>query len=190
MRRGFATILILGLVVAAFALGGAFYVKQRPSPTPPINNQPTIKSSPQASPSPLSSPADTSNWKTYTNNEFNFEFKYPKEISLNVDTNVNRETKLTLSLNNPKPYADISLEVTTKTEQTILTEIGEKLGKSTLALNGMQANKYFGQSGVAGTLYRERIFIIHGNLTYHFNLGTYDQREILDQILSTFKFTN
>ena len=82
MRSGFAAILILGLVMAAFALGGAFYLKQKSSPTPPINNQPIIKSSPQASSSPADETVHTdegsANWKTYANSVLGYTIKYPE----------------------------------------------------------------------------------------------------------------
>ena len=78
-RRGFAAILILGLVVAAFALGGAFYLKQRST------TQPIVKQSPQASPSPaetadLKTYTIDTNKKTFTDNKYKYSFNYPSDF--------------------------------------------------------------------------------------------------------------
>lgn len=69
-QKGFAPILIVLLI--ALAIGGYLtYQKQ-------------IKSTPLPQPSPssittsvASSSDETTNWKTYTNDMFNFSFKYP-----------------------------------------------------------------------------------------------------------------
>lgn len=72
--RGFAGILILILIVAAVAAGGAFYLARQS--TLPLGGTATQS----ASPTPLAAD-ETVDWKTYTSSKRGFSIKYPKTIS-------------------------------------------------------------------------------------------------------------
>lgn len=85
MQRGFVGIILLVVLVAAVAAGGYFLGTQR-------GGLPTIFQSPMLSPTPLSSEVltkegdPTTNWKTYTNTERKFTFRYPGSLSLRSDS--------------------------------------------------------------------------------------------------------
>lgn len=72
MQKGQAQVLILAGIVLAIALaGGIFYLGRISAPKP----ENVITSSPQPSPTP----DPTANWKTYTDINEGFSFKYPEE---------------------------------------------------------------------------------------------------------------
>ena len=79
-QRGFIPILILvGILVIAVAVSGAYYMGTRkpatvPSPTPVV----TSSSPSDASPAPNGA-GETANWKTYTNTKLGYEIKYPQD---------------------------------------------------------------------------------------------------------------
>lgn len=66
MQKGFSGIIILIVILILAGLAGAYYFGKTQVPKP----QPqTII--------PSSSPDETANWKTYTNNKYKYQFKYP-----------------------------------------------------------------------------------------------------------------
>ncbi|MDO8570435.1 MAG: PsbP-related protein [Candidatus Daviesbacteria bacterium] len=81
--KGFAPILIIILI--ALAVGGyLLYQKQvKPVATPQPVIQPT--SVPTISPSATDS-AETANWKTYTNSKYGFSFKYPQDYAIKEES--------------------------------------------------------------------------------------------------------
>jgi len=69
-RQGFTPILIV-LIIAILGVAGYFSYKIYKSPIQPAT-QPTTSLVPSATPD------ITANWKTYTNNQYGFELKYPQ----------------------------------------------------------------------------------------------------------------
>lgn len=136
-----------------------------------------------------SMPDEIVNWRMYNDPNNLFSFKYPSDLQLEESINKGKTT-FRVTLETAKPdYIEISLNISEKTEEDLVKEIGEQLQKEPFEVGGINANKYTGMSGVAGTVFRERVFFKKNGKTYNFNLGTYDKKKILDQILSTFKFT-
>lgn len=78
MKKGFAQILILGLVAAILVLGGAFYLNQIQKPPGVSNLKTTSNKTAQKQSSSSAQNVDTANWKTYTNLSPAFSFKYPQ----------------------------------------------------------------------------------------------------------------
>lgn len=202
MRRGFegiATgILLVGLVAAAtLILAGTLYLKQNKKPQSVV--QTTVQ------PSPL--PDETTNWKTYTNQKYNFEFKYPenysiaKENSKQVVLGVNNnngliENILTISIDpttfiNNSSYQICNSKVNELPVYPCVYEWKPEEGNkiADVALGGKKATSFqFGDGQDSGfaivqTMEEPKIeakmVIAGGGLEYNFNL-----------ILSTFKFTN
>ncbi len=62
-------ILVVVLIVAVVVLAGVLVWQNWIKPAPVVNNQPPASD-------------ETANWKTYTNGQYGFEFKYPKEFEL------------------------------------------------------------------------------------------------------------
>ena len=72
-----ATILIIGFMVIVLVFSGC--IKK------PVVNQNTnknINTNQSPSPSPSQTEIDTSDWKTYRNEEFGFEFRYPSDWTI------------------------------------------------------------------------------------------------------------
>lgn len=80
MSKRLSIILTLTLI----ALVGVFCVwKQRTAVAPVVSN-PVVTSQPAPEPTQSDTPIDTSDWKTYRNEEYGFEVKYPKEFRLDT----------------------------------------------------------------------------------------------------------
>ena len=73
-------ILIIAIIIIIAGLAVAFWPKQdqpsntnQPIAVEPDNNQPATTTEPEI----ITSDIDTSDWKTYRNEEYGFEVKYP-----------------------------------------------------------------------------------------------------------------
>jgi|SRR3989344_2379551 len=151
---------------------------------------------------------DTSTWKTYRNEEYGFEFKYPKEYEL-----------VTLQLKNPTTslrlfHFDIWFETINKDEYVsypMLTVINEELKNSEIdfqveekMLKDYQSAEVIFEK-VGGNQIKKSVFVKHphNNSYIRFNLDTFSMTMPLtpspvpkhipsekdfDQILSTFRF--
>lgn len=153
------------------------------SPTPAVKTETT-------------KPVSTTGWKTYTNEKFGFSFKYPanwtpkvtrsdSEGSYSIISFINEKNQHVLGLNNP------------------IREIGhewaEKVGESQIIKiegSATTINKTF-------FIDRESPDLIYaylqwnydnwqksGEIWFNYRKGDKQQEEVLNQILSTFKFTS
>ena len=131
-RKGFAPIILILIVVAAVALGGgAFYYRAKIfSPAGPKACTEEAKQCPDGSfvgrtgpncefaacPSGAASTTqtvDTSNWKTYRNEEYRFEFRYPSSYTISEpNKKVDYEPILLL------PYSDLNVTKVAELETT------------------------------------------------------------------------
>ncbi len=76
-QKGFATILILvGIVILVSVAGGAYFFGTTKNSSPKIQNQ-TVSQASKPVPSSTSSSDETRNWKTYTDPNKIFSFRYP-----------------------------------------------------------------------------------------------------------------
>lgn len=88
-QKGFVNIILVAVIVVLVGVAGYFvFVKkselitQQPTPTPTQTNIYT-------SPTPTSAD-ETADWKTYTNTQYGFSFKYPEGAKVDCQTNNER----------------------------------------------------------------------------------------------------
>lgn len=88
-QKGLATIWIIIIVIIAVifgAIGGYYYLKNQEKETPAVIPTQTVSAQTTLSttaPSVTTTPTnETSNWKTYTNNEFGYSLKYPQDYKI------------------------------------------------------------------------------------------------------------
>lgn len=202
-QKGFSPILIVLLIVATLT-GGYFLYTQQTKPLP----QPIPQQTPTPSPAPAleseSSPsAGTTNWRTYVNTKYGFSLRYPEDKNFKVQENnkgisigtPNSGFGLFISIfDNPKkltPRDWIKENFNAMYEKTTIN--GKRVSienlqlKDKIVANQPAVEKTFGELAEFGTgatiLFtspnKEKIFEISGS-----ELGV----DLLDQILSTFKF--
>ncbi|HSX19156.1 MAG TPA: hypothetical protein VLE91_03395 [Candidatus Saccharimonadales bacterium] len=134
----------------------------------------------------------TANWKTYTNKKFNYTFKYPPTLTVSTgveslpgNENLRRleGTAVINLINDNKILFQISSLPEYKSLDQIKIDLNDKSGIKNITsttLGSTLAIKYTDNSATYITL-------LKNNLRYDFYAG---DKELLDQILSTFKFTN
>jgi len=89
-QLGFALPVVIIIVALLIAAGGGYYAyktiqTQKEEGKDVKEAKPELTPSPELTPTPQETeqPADeTANWKTYTNSEAGFSFKYPEDVSL------------------------------------------------------------------------------------------------------------
>ena len=121
-QKGFANIALIALVVVLAGTVGYFALVKKQEPvaqqtTPPSTTTQTPTSQ-QPSPTPIN---ETANWKTYRNDKFGFEFKYPAELIAVSSGPSEEQQKLDrgemISGTVPPSYDTITFSNSTKTEQ-------------------------------------------------------------------------
>jgi hypothetical protein len=131
----------------------------------------------------------TANWKTYTNSQYGFEFKYPS--NLKVDECDPSFIYLNGNCDSDAPYSGLI-----QIEDPKSITIDKNAEFKTINLGGIQAKQYSGQVSSVGPgpedgANSEGIFFSKDNKTWHleFIADTSGNFPGMDQILSTFKFT-
>ncbi|PIZ71384.1 MAG: hypothetical protein COY09_00825 [Candidatus Portnoybacteria bacterium CG_4_10_14_0_2_um_filter_39_11] len=156
-------------------------------------------------------PADeTADWKTYTNEQFNFEMKYPKEWSFVEYPTINA-VGFGNQDNPPCPEgvgecsSPMDIQISMTNIQEAIKSVGRQLSDTTTEnviinnQNGIQIEGYYqGLTGGPGERYEGlktiRIFFSHNNKTYEITIEERQKNDIpnldiLNQMLNTFKFT-
>lgn len=167
----------------------------------------TQTSTPIISPNALD---PTVNWKTYTNTKFNFSFQYPSEWKTNEYDNGNRVVavdnhshsfSVSFSINSPSEYVSDPEKIIKNYLSYYVSSTAQFLtgGKITTTesteVDGFKATKYIIQESnpklAGGNFTRAWIFVPNNSRITFINEDPYEESyvQIMDQILSTFKFT-
>ena len=190
-KRSWVKWFLVYLIIAAVIYAGVYYLlqsKQNPKPYSTTVPTPTIISQPTPTPDP------TANWKTYTDKNKTFTFKYPsnwEEPTVNLQST---HTDYSFSSANLFIKVGFSYNQNLGRALTYQEEIAneEKFALSTknITVSGIQTKKYIEKFGV---VHNDDIVILKGkdlNTIYKISMPFYraDDENTFDQILSTFKF--
>lgn len=217
VKKGFAQILILGVLLAVFVLGASIYLKQaqRPLNTPGKITAPN-KTTPENSPSTITQSEETKNWKTYTNTAYKYEIKYPVDWQITVKGEANPATF-------PAPYIESLCNYESgQTCSQLLIETAaagsgleptfiinptydKVLSRKTSKLDTEQAQEIVFLAGNQETGEDKLYYVLvanHNNTKYSIRYEESAKNRLyktptgwrnkgtVDQIISTFKFTN
>lgn len=216
LQQGFIIPALLA-IVALLVVGGGVYVYKNQKVEKPIvldtetqqsnQNQPKI----DAQTPPIVAKENISNWGTYTNKEYGFELKYPKDWIHN-NSNVTYNTILLMDFSSPD-YKDHSTYLGGDFPQTVI----DKGGKFSIVIENLsprlpytfdQLKKETSEPGKikeikvgeerALLIDGVRVYLLHpknGLLWFKLNLSSAPGEikyysSVFNQILSTFKFTD
>jgi hypothetical protein len=122
---------------------------------------------------------ETANWKTYTNDQYGFEFKYPESWTIvnNLENGAN--------IVDPKDinYRRISVYVDQSDPEGSIRDVNQITSESSVKIQGLDAKQYNGESGVTG---RSAVFLVIKSNNYYYVLIA--PTDLYSQILSTFNF--
>ncbi len=168
--------IILGIVLLCVA-GYFAFVK---------NSEQTAESLTQTSTS--NSENETANWKTYTNTEYGFEFKYPPTITLEEKNSTITDTLVDKKIDTLIVSGDYLEILTWKTSPG--NQVFTCYASEFINIAGYKVEKCLSH-GLDSDEKGLETQLIRNGFTYRFYIGSYANNEAeANQILSTFKFTN
>lgn len=191
-QKGFATpILILVALLILGGLSGAYFLGKSSAPKTPVQSTVTPKSQ------PTQTADETANWKTYTNTKYGFSFKYPQVFTVKLTSaeqemisieDQNKQSFLLIIYNNPNSLSLKDYEKKNTGESGMGPNIYYK-NAELIKFQNFEAyyNKEeiscFSKCGSYVWVNKDKIYKLTGSSQNQSN-----QKIILDNILSTFKF--
>jgi hypothetical protein len=150
-----------------------------PPTATPIPPTPTL--------APVATATDTANWKTFTNTNGGYNFKYPTAWNAAIN-----QVTTTNSLFGPAASPSSGLGgVELYKNQTSVADFQKNLSatytlKNTVQINGTQENLY----NVSGLFNAESVMFVKNNTLYniYINPKSADDLNLFNQLLSTFQF--
>ncbi|MFZ2199980.1 MAG: hypothetical protein WAV40_04285 [Microgenomates group bacterium] len=199
-RNYFYPILFALLFLVTLGSGIFFFVKAES-----LSKQlSSIKPSP--TPSPIASSDPTSDWHTYTNNEYGFTIKYPLEAKIRTEQLPSNDRMFIFAIDSPNAVfdrmfksGDYSFGISIQTQKNF-PEISDYLNfqkehntyKEVIPtiINNVSGYK-FGTDGYSTANFHYQGFITKNDDLYiTINYFTDQDLKMFDQILSTFKFVD
>jgi len=199
-------------VFALLAIGGILLLKTlQPASSP----TPIAQQTPPPTPSPQPQTLDTSNWQTYRNDEFGFEFEYPTTISIK-DWSAEQEKfyhlYLLLGTDADFPDSAVSVVIAKKTDGIAFADLDEELNREIVFWPNVPSSVELEDVTIGRDNYRAKRFeknflykfedvneinfvkyiVEHYNRLYQILYDKNDSRILsedeFDQILSTIRF--
>jgi len=165
-QKGFANVVLIGVLVILIGIGGYFVLKEKQSPV--------------VQQVPITSAGEIANWKTYTNTQYGFEFKYPETYSYNETTNNNwfpNSFEINMYDSN---HAGFSLFIN---QPASGGGDCDAVKRSIVNINGINMEKADAYGFLSYSFKSGKNEFIFATLNF------YESLVLVDQILSTFKFT-
>lgn len=175
-----ALVLILSGTTVFFAYQNYQLKKTKPNQTQSIPTT-SINSS-----TPIPSPNPTADWETYSNEIYNYSFKYPPFASVKESNFMGTIQSTTITLNEEK-FIDIYIQLTENWNGTDNANLKEK----NYSVNGISALKE--SNSDSHNPPQQIIYFESNNIVYRIQLnytGEQEYADLFDQILSTFKLEN
>lgn len=204
-QKGYSIPMLVTLVVILIIVGaGGYFLYQKQSKTTETPQKQTSPAIPQSTPVI----DQTANWKTYTNTQYSFSFKYPQELTLSESGGPIVGSKIKslvdISLDRPNGSSDnfpiIGLSVI-DAQQSPTDYINTNICSPETCFplqSGILPGSILAQT--ANIVHYQNIgtFFNHNKLLFYFSIDSrvpntpipqQDAYKMYNQILSTFKFT-
>jgi len=178
---------IVGVVIAIVAIGAGVYSMTQKEVAPLVSNENPVENE------------ELKEWKTYKNEEYGFEFKYPENWIMETETNSDVTTIIArpnYQIIDEQVIQPINLSVGIS-NKNIIVDRGN-IGWDGITLSGKAAL----DTGWKTDLDRQDRVIVISNTPIYIGVGystlktsvfpwylPEDSKDVLDKILSTFKFT-
>jgi hypothetical protein len=185
MQRGFAVIYLLIGIVLILAFGGVYYLGKTSNLPSPISN-------PVVTPKPTSI-NETANWKTYTNNDLGYVLKYPANWSVSNNCEGEQSNSdyvcilssegIGLQIYNKGPINNLSFDLNDYPNP--FCQPG-----GPITISDCNAVDYKGIKGATRNVNNKKEIVIFKGKKVLVDIILKDElnKELLTQILSTFKF--
>ena len=183
MQKGQVLIFLLVGILIIAGIGGAFYLGRQTTP-----KSSTIPAVTSQTPQPTPSPSDeTANWKIYSNRKLGVEFKYPAEYSIKEDSNGSTLAVVNFELNGKKFRFDKVISdgsVPPYAQTNVTQDFNEITWKVLIPSKDAEYCDAGDCGGIAPSYY-----LFKNGHKYSFTYYSDDLKSTIEQILSTFKFT-
>lgn len=207
-QKGFVNIILVVVIVVLLGVVGYFTFVKKPKPVAQQLAPTQVANTPKSSPAPTPAPDDpTANWKTYTNTQYGIEFKYPNNWETDAyDTNANNSFSIHFTNYKVKDRVDcskfIGMEIQAghtiegSFDAFVKSEVNNigmgPSGNLTPIIIGGHAAYKVENSGWDSACGGPGYFIQESSTKYVYifsGRGKETDQKIIDQIISTFKFT-
>ncbi len=189
------------LLIVLLAGGGAYFVLNTKSKSQPVISKTTPTSIPASAPS--LTPDPTANWKTYTDSQNGFSFKYPSSLYVKISNKFPNsifvmQNNIDIEKASEGPVSDLTIHVEKGNNipaafDNVKQNLHNPLDQN-LTIDGASGRGISGtMSGNLEGTFNSNVVILKDNKVITLNFYEYNDKfskAIFNQILSTFKFTD